>query len=215
MSKTLGPIHYLMYEKIKFQDKISDFILDGDCSKIELKPVSTKPLEEILDQENIHGYLQEKIDIVESRLAKALSLCKNPSEKLFKLGQECGKSKDFSSFEQIFTDLNYYLLDGMPCDQGLSAVLNQGSLYLITNTNLHKKYEEEINLENSRNASCEGGHSHDSHESFEVGAGVVNDLKTEESTYHKYRLDFLKGYFSESPYDVCLVNGINYKITKK
>ncbi|WP_311492654.1 hypothetical protein [uncultured Anaerococcus sp.] len=215
MSKTLGPIHYLMYEKIKFQDKITDFLLDGDFSQIQYEPVSTKPLEEILDQENIHGYLQEKIDIVESRLAKALSLCKNPSEKLFKLGQKCGKGKDFSNFEEIFTDLNTYLLDGMPCDQGLSAVLDGDSLYLITNTNLHKKYQDAIDLENSRNASCEGGHSHDHHESFEVGAGVVNDLKSEESTYHKYRLDFLRGYFSESPYEVELVNGINYKITKK
>ena len=215
MSKTLGPIHYLMYEKIKFQDKITDFLLDGDFSQIQYEPVSTKPLEEILDQENIHGYLQEKIDIVESRLAKALSLCKNPSEKLFKLGQKCGKGKDFSNFEEIFTDINTYLLDGMPCDQGLSAVLDGDSLYLITNTNLHKKYQDAIDLENSRNASCEGGHSHDHHESFEVGSGVVNDLKSEESTYHKYRLDFLRGYFSESPYEVELVNGINYKITKK
>lgn len=215
MSKTLGPIHYLMYEKIKFQDEITDFLMDGDFSQIEYEPVSTKPLEEILDQENIHGYLQEKIDIVESRLAKALRLCKNPSEKLFKLGKECGSNKDFSSFEQIFTDLNTYLLDGMPCDQGLSAVLDGDSLYLITNTNLHKKYQDAIDLENSRNASCEGGHSHDHHESFEVGAGMVGDLKSEESTYHNYRLDFLRGYFSESPYEVELVNGINYKITKK
>lgn len=215
MSKTLGPIHYLMYEKIKFQDKITDLLLDGDFSQIQYEPVSTKPLEEILDQENIHGYLQEKIDIVESRLAKALSLCKNPSEKLFKLGQKCGKGKDFSNFEEIFTDINTYLLDGMPCDQGLSAVLDGDSLYLITNTNLHKKYQDAIDLENSRNASCEGGHSHDHHESFEVGSGVVNGLKSEESTYHKYRLDFLRGYFSESPYEVELVNGINYKITKK
>lgn len=215
MSKTLGPIHYLMYEKIKFQDEITDFLMDGDFSQIKYEPVSKRPLEEILDQENIHGFLQEKIDIVESRLAKALRLCKNPSEKLFKLGQECGKDKDFSNFEEIFTDLNKYLLDGMPCDQGLSAVLDGGSLYLITNNNLHKKYQNAIDLENSRNASCEGGHSHDHHESFEVGAGMVGDLKSEESTYHKYRLDFLRGYFSESPYEVELVNGINYKITKK
>ncbi|WP_311481390.1 hypothetical protein [uncultured Anaerococcus sp.] len=215
MSKTLGPIHYLMYEKIKFQDKITDYLLDGDFSQIKYEPVSTKPLEEILDQENIHGYLQEKIDIVESRLAQALSLCKNPGDKLFKLGQECGKGKDFSSFDQIFTDLNYYLLDGMPCDQGLSAVLDGGSLYLITNNNLHKKYQDAIDLENSRNASCEGGHSHDHHESFEIENAKLDDLKGEESSYHKYRLDFLKGYFSESPYEVELVNGINYKITKK
>lgn len=215
MSKTLGPIHYLMYEKIKFQDKITDFLMDGDFSKIKYKSVSIKPLEEILDQENIHGFLQEKIDIVESRLAQALSLCENPSDKLFKLGQECGKGKDFSSFDQIFTDLNTYLLDGMPCDQGLSAVLDSDCLFLITNHNLHKKYEEEVNLENSRKASCEGGHSHESHESFELGNGGLGELKNEESTYHKYRLDFLKGYFSESPYEVDLVNGINYKISKK
>ena len=116
MSKTLGPIHYLMYEKIKFQDEITDFLMDGDFSQIKYEPVSKRPLKEILDQENIHGFLQEKIDIVESRLAKALRLCKNPSEKLFKLGQECGKDKGFSNFEEIFTDLNKYLLNGMPCD---------------------------------------------------------------------------------------------------
>lgn len=215
MSKTLGPIHYLMYEKIKFQDEITDFLMDGDFSQIKYEPVSKRPLEEILDQENIHGFLQEKIDIVESRLAKALSLCDNPSEKLFKLGQECGKDKDFSNFEEIFTDLNKYLLDGMPCDQGLSAVLDGGSLYLITNNNLHAKYQDAINLENSRNASCEGGHSHDHHESFELGNSSVKDLKNEDSSYHKYRLDFLRGYFSAGPYEVELVNGINYKITKK
>ena len=64
MSKNLGPIHYLMYEKINFQDEITDFLMDGDFSQIEYKPVSKMPLEEILDQENIHGFLQEKIDIV-------------------------------------------------------------------------------------------------------------------------------------------------------
>lgn len=215
MSENLGPIHYLMYEKIKFQDEITDFLMDGNFSQIDYKPVSKKPLEEILDQENIHGFLQEKIDIVESRLAKALKVSKNPSEKLFALGQRCGKDKDFSSFEEIFTDLNNYLLDGMPCDRGLSALLDGGDLYLITNTNLHKKYEEEINLADSKNASCEGNHSHDHHESFDLGQGEIEELKKEESTYHRYRLDFLKGYFSESPYEVELINGINYKISKK
>lgn len=215
MSENLGPIHYLMYEKIKFQDDITDFLMDGNFSQIDYKPVSKKPLEEILDSENIHGFLQEKIDIVETRLAKALTLCKNPSEKLFDLGKSCAKDKDFSSFEKIFTDLNNYLLDGMPCDRGLSAVLDDGDLYLITNNNLHKKYEDEINLEDSKNATCEGGHSHDHHESFEIGNDEIGALKNEESSYHKYRLDFLKGYFSESPYEVSLVNGINYKISKK
>lgn len=214
MSKTLGPIHYMMYEKIKFQDKITEYLMDGHIQDIKPDPVSTKPLEEILDQENIHGYLQEKIDIVETRLAKALKLAKDPDEKLYKLGQECSKGKDFSSFEQVFRDLNTYLLDGMPCDQGLSAMVDEDSLYLITNNNLHSKYDEEIDLEKSKEATCEGGHSHDHHESFEIQEGNL-DLKEENSTYHTHRLAFLKGYFSNSPYDVELINGINYKISPR
>lgn len=214
MSKTLGPIHYMMYEKIKFQDKITDYLMDGHIQDIKPDPVSTKPLEEILDQENIHGYLQEKIDIVETRLAKALNLAKDPDEKLYKLGQECGKDKDFSRFEQVFRDLNTYLLDGMPCDQGLSAMVDEDSLYLITNNNLHSKYDEEIDLEKSKEATCEGGHSHDHHESFEIQEGNL-DLKEENSTYHTHRLAFLKGYFSKSPYEVSLINGINYKISPR
>ena len=214
MSKTLGPIHYMMYEKIKFQDKITDYLMDGHIQDIKPDPVSTKPLEEILDQENIHGYLQEKVDIVETRLAKALKLAKDPDEKLYKLGQECGKDKDFSSFEQLFRDLNTYLLDGMPCDQGLSAMVDEDSLYLITNNNLHSKYDEEIDLEKSKEATCEGGHGHDHHESFEIQEGNL-DLKEENSTYHTHRLAFLKGYFRDSPYDVELINGINYKISPR
>lgn len=214
MSKTLGPIHYMMYEKIKFQDKITDYLMDGHIQNIKPNPVSTEPLEEILDQENIHGYLQEKIDIVETRLAKALNLAKDPDEKLYKLGQECSKSKDFSSFEQVFRDLNTYLLDGMPCDQGLAAMVDGESLYLITNNNLHSKYDEEIDLEKSKEATCEGGHGHDHHESFEIQEGNL-DLKEENSTYHTHRLAFLKGYFSDSPYDVELINGINYKISPR
>ena len=214
MSKTLGPIHYMMYEKIKFQDKITDYLMDGHIQDIKPNPVSTKPLEEILDQENIHGYLQEKIDIVETRLAKALKLAKDPDEKLYNLGQECGKDKDFSSFEQVFRDLNTYLLDGMPCDQGLSAMVDEDSLYLITNNNLHSKYDDEIDLEKSKEATCEGGHGHDHHESFEIQEGNL-DLKEEQSTYHTHRLAFLKGYFSDSPYDVELINGINYKISPR
>ncbi|MFO3668005.1 hypothetical protein [Anaerococcus kampingiae] len=214
MSKTLGPIHYMMYEKIKFQDKITEYLMDGHIQDIKPDPVSTKPLEEILDQENIHGYLQEKIDIVETRLDKAIKLTKDPDEKLYKLGQECGKDKDFSSFEQVFKALNTYLLDGMPCDQGLAAMVDGESLYLITNNNLHSKYDEEIDMEKSKEATCEEGHGHDHHESFQIQEGNLN-LKEEQSTYHTHRLAFLEGYFSDSPYEVSLVNGINYKISPR
>ncbi len=214
MSKNLGQIHYMMYEKIKFQDQITAYLLDGKEEFIDLDPVSTDSLDRIIDQENIHGFLQEKIDIVEQRLAKAMSLAENTDEKLYDFGRKIGKDKDFSSFENIFSNLNTYLLDGMPCDNGLSAVISGDSLLLITNNNLHSKYEEKIDLEKSRLASCAGDHDHDHHDTFDIKNDGDIKLQNEDSPYHKHRLAFLKGYFADSPYDVDLVEGINYKIYK-
>lgn len=217
MSKTLGPIHYNMYEKIKFQDVITSFLMDGQTEIIDNKipPVSNEPLETIIDQENIHGYLASKIDIVENRLSMALNLSKNPEEKLYNLGQKMSDNKNFNSYEELFSDLNMYLLDGMPCDNGLSAMMGDDGLYLVTNVNLHKKYDSFIDPKDSLNNTCEGGHDHDHHESFEIKDEEKINMKKENSTYHEYRYEFLKGYFSNTDYNVDLVDGINYKIYKK
>ena len=220
MSENLGPIHYMMYDKIKFQDQITAYLLDNDTSELDkiAKAVSKNPLEELIDQDNIHGWLDSKIDVVEKRLNYALGHSDNPKEKIFEFGKKIGHDKNFDNFNQIFSDLNMYLLDGMPCDNGLSAqVDDNGDLYLITNTNLHAKYENEnINPEDSLDNVCEGGHDHDHHESFEVSEGnginLKNESKNEKSTYNDFRYEFLKGYFSDSPYDVEMVNGINFRI---
>lgn len=217
MSKTLGPIHYNMYEKIKFQDVITSFLMDGQTEIIDKKipPVSNEPLEKIIDQDNIHGYLASKIDIVENRLSMALNLSEDPEKKLYNLGQKMSDNKNFNSYEEVFSDLNMYLLDGMPCDNGLSAMMEKDELYLVTNVNLHKKYDSFIDPKDSLDNTCEGGHDHDHHESFEIKDDENIEMKKEESTYHQYRYEFLKGYFSNTNYGVDLVDGINYKIYKK
>ena len=220
MSENLGPIHYMMYDKIKFQDKITAYLLDNDTSEVDkiANAVSKNPLEELIDQDNIHGWLDSKIDVVEKRLNYALKHSNNPKEKMFEFGKKIGQDKNFDDFNQIFTDLNMYLLDGMPCDNGLSAQVDEiGDLYLITNTNLHTKYEnEDINPADSLDNVCEGGHEHDHHENFEVSErnqiNLENKSKNEKSTYHDFRYEFLKGYFSNSPYDVEMVNGVNFRI---
>ena len=220
MSENLGPIHYMMYDKIKFQDEITASLLENDTSEVDkiAKAVSKSPLEDLIDQDNIHGWLDSKIDVVEKRLNYALKHSSNPKDKIFEFGKKIGHDKNFDNFNQIFSDLNMYLLDGMPCDNGLSAqVDDNGDLYLITNTNLHAKYENEnINPEDSLDNVCEGGHDHDHHESFEVSEGnginLKNESKNEKSTYNDFRYEFLKGYFSDSPYDVEMVNGINFRI---
>lgn len=219
MSENLGPIHYMMYDKIKFQDEITNYLLEGDTSKVDEinKPVSKEPLENLIDQANIHGWLDSKIDVVENRLNYALNHSDNTKEKMYEFGKMNAKGKDFSNFNTLFTDLNMLLLDGMPCDRGLSAQVDEkGDLYLITNTNLHSKYEnQDINPEDARDNTCAGGHDHDHHESFEVSSNDNIDLKGENSSYHDYRYEFLKGYFADSPYEVEMVNGINYRIYPK
>ncbi|WP_296140892.1 hypothetical protein [uncultured Anaerococcus sp.] len=219
MSKNLGPIHFMMYDKIKFQDKITNYLLDGNTSEVDKinKPVSTEPLEDLIDQDNIHGWLDSKIDVVENRLNYALDHSENTKEKMYAFGKENAKGKDFSDFNGVFTDLNILLLDGMPCNRGMSAQIDEkGDLYLITNNNLHSKYEnQDINPEDSKNNVCAGGHDHDHHESFEVSNNDDINLKSENSSYHDYRYEFLKGYFADSPYDVEMVNGINYRIYPK
>ncbi|WP_394019636.1 hypothetical protein [Anaerococcus cruorum] len=219
MSENLGPIHYMMYDKIKFQDEITSYLLEGDTSKVDEinKPVSKEPLENLIDQDNIHGWLDSKIDVVENRLNYALNHSNNTKEKMYEFGKINAKGKDFSNFNTLFTDLNMLLLDGMPCDRGLSAQVDEkGDLYLITNTNLHSKYENQnINPEDARDNTCAGGHDHDHHESFEVSSNDNIDLKGENSSYHDYRYEFLKGYFADSPYEVEMVNGINYRIYPK
>ncbi len=219
MSENLGPIHYMMYDKIKFQDEITNYLLEGDTSKVDKinKPVSKEPLENLIDQDNIHGWLDSKIDVVENRLNYALNHSNNTKEKMYEFGKINAKGKDFSNFNTLFTDLNMLLLDGMPCDRGLSAQVDEkGDLYLITNTNLHSKYENQnINPEDARDNTCAGGHDHDHHESFEVANNDNINLKKENSSYHDYRYEFLKGYFADSPYEVEMVNGINYRIYPK
>lgn len=219
MSKNLGPIHYMMYEKIKFQDKITDFLMDGKTEEIDkiYKPVETRDLADLIDQDNIHGWLSSRIDVVENRLAQAMALARNPKEKMYELGKIEGDVERLTSLEEVFDRLNLRLLDGMPCDRGLSAGLDEeGNLLLVTNDNLHAKYQKSrINPEDSLSNTCEGNHSHDHHESFELGKVREDELKGEASTYHALRYEFIKGFLENSPYEVDLVNGINYKIKER
>ena len=191
MSEFLGPIHYMMYEKIKFQDKITNFLLDGKTKEIDEKiaPVSTDDLENLIDQENIHGWLDSKIDVVENRLAYAIKNSENTKEKLFEFGKKQSEGKNFFDYNEIFKDLNTMLLDGMPCDNGLSATIDEnGDLFLITNVNTHEKYFKNfINPEDSLSNTCEGGHSHDHHEAFEESYDI-EPIEEKNNIWEKYSI---------------------------
>lgn len=134
MSAFLGPIHVKMYGRVLYQDAVSQAILDlaeesGWASGLQEKvdsqapAASTAPLEQIIDQSNIHGWLNEAVANCERRFA--LIVCnalKGHPERLAELqsfmedlGRQC-ELPAFDNAEQAFQVIHDMLLDGMPCD---------------------------------------------------------------------------------------------------
>ena len=83
MSKFLAPIHFWVYEKIKIQEEMVDTVLVlnerenwienlQELLDSEYGSALTGALEDIIDVNNIHGWLQSEIDRVEKRLARAV-----------------------------------------------------------------------------------------------------------------------------------------------
>ena len=83
MSLFLGRIHYIMYDKILFQEEVLNNLLDllEEDKRLEIKkdlyenfPIEKGNLEDLIDSSNIHGWLNERVIRSENRLAKAVSL---------------------------------------------------------------------------------------------------------------------------------------------
>ena len=96
MSAFLGPIHYWLHGKIKIQDSIVEDILAfakeeygldyREYLDTEYGIIEKEALEEIIDESNIHGWLQERIHRVERHLAYTVTnVLKEHPEALDKL----------------------------------------------------------------------------------------------------------------------------------
>lgn len=134
MSAFLGPIHYWLYNKIKIQNTVVEEIITfaekeaninlRETLDAEFGFLDSRPLEEIIDTSNIHGWLQQCVSIVEYRMAYAITtLLKEKSELLdqlkvlfYRVGQDLSTLDQTSSVAEIFKYFNDTLLDGMPCD---------------------------------------------------------------------------------------------------
>ncbi|VYU24210.1 hypothetical protein [Clostridium paraputrificum] len=141
MSLFLGKIHYWLFNKIKWFEEIEDELLKLDSTlnveeldKIYGERTPNKPLEEIIDTSNIHGWLQERIIIAEGRNAY-ITKCLidkgylNSIEKVYETqgemaGKEVKSNTSINDAREIFTEMNNYILDGMPCDRVNEIVEN-------------------------------------------------------------------------------------------
>lgn len=141
MSAFLGPIHYWLYKKIQLQEEmLRSAVICGEkngwaelTEELKERCVSEeiRPLEELIDTANIHGWLQERIHDAESRYATLITkLLSGGSSRIselrdcmYELGSSHGLSRggDARDAYQLFEDS---LLNGMPCDR-VNVVLEQ------------------------------------------------------------------------------------------
>lgn len=178
MSRFLGPIHYVVFNRIKtFEDlekNIIDKIIescDADISTLVNqvyeeygKPLGDEPLEELIDTDNIHGWLQNRIDVAESRHAALISnILSVYGDKAFHVmkscyerqGAEAGlkakEAQDMTTAPALYQGVYNYILDGMPCDQVNEVIINEENhvKWQVRNC-LHRKYwkdeDENLNL---------------------------------------------------------------------
>lgn len=134
MSAFLGPIHHWLYHKIILQDRLTEaflvFAAEAGMPQVAESVDATYgvmpegSLEEQIDESNIHGWLQNKIVLVENRYAMAVTEIVNQNssnlDQLMKIAEQFGKSisplHPGASAAEAFKVLNDTLIDGMPCD---------------------------------------------------------------------------------------------------
>ena len=143
MSAFLGPIHHWLYGKIKLQQELVEEIIslakDKGTTDLESRLNSTygefdsRPLEEIIDENNIHGWLQDKVSRVEYKLAEAVtqlltqnSVDINELKNIFcKSGEAVGERlarEEGLTVPQVYKAISDSLLDGMPCDHAMQLI---------------------------------------------------------------------------------------------
>lgn len=236
MSSVLGPVHETMYEKIKCQDRLTAILLTDQpelAAQLDraMPPVVQGEIAELIDSPNIHGWLAARIDVVEARLAFALAHARSPHTKLYDYGRQLGEGKHFSDYKHLFLGVYAIILDGMPCDGAISAVMDgEGRLVIRTDHDLHAPFEANplaTDPSLSLSKTCDGhgdhdheGHDHDHHHQMTVAADTIfdehltdSDGYAKASRYHKARLHLLRGYLHDSGAEVEMINAHDYRIT--
>lgn len=166
MSLTLGKIHYWLYDKIhvsisleallatKSTEAFGDLaeeLYDTACEMYGPPLADQQPLEEIIDHQHIHNWLQHQIALTEIRLAtfiKDLTDCMGISaielinQTFYTHGVTCGQAalKQTSQItpEIIYNTMQNYYINGMPCDSGDVITESKPTSFSWVNTHEHQ-----------------------------------------------------------------------------
>ena len=181
MSAFLGPIHFIVYEKILYLNNITNFIIDEFSKNSNLSNlrenidakypnIAMGELSEIIDHTQIHAWLNNQVSIIEKRSAAVIKEVLNETSDLEtlkniyrKFGEEARLDhSDIIVLQELFNIILRMLLDGMPCDKGIEIISNDDSDILWkVNLNAHTPYLDEVGLSGDdfialRNAWLEG-----------------------------------------------------------
>lgn len=127
MSMFLGPIHYWLYSKIGNQEKMTKYIAgyarqEGWISEINSYIKKLPPLEDVIDESNIHAWLEAQIADAETRYAELITdILKADSSRINKL---CAAAFQFGKAHKIeavnaaaaYNAFDEFFVNGMPCD---------------------------------------------------------------------------------------------------
>ena len=168
MSAFLGPIHFMMYNKIQKQNDLLDEVIAYMQDNNIITDLSSKlkekygenereALESVIDQNAIHSWLNNQVNIAESRLAYALKLILEKDKVLLEKVADIFYSNglnnrlecaDIIVVEELFKILQINLLDGMPCDGGIIIQNDDGSeIMWEVNLEVHKPYYDNENID--------------------------------------------------------------------
>lgn len=131
MSTFLGSIHFWMYRKIQSQEELiyriaakAEAELWAESKEIgRFVNVESRPLEQIIDKSDIHGWLLEAIESAESRYAELVTrLLTGHADRLtamkqivYDFGAEHAAEENMTA-EQCYKKIEDITLNGMPCD---------------------------------------------------------------------------------------------------
>lgn len=173
MSLFLGKIHYWLFNKIVwFENLEKEIIKAAEKTNIDVekakKEIEAKygeitpdmPLEDMIDTDNIHGWLQGKIHSAEGRMAAWVrTITENNPDDIVKIqnvyitqgikaaNEIKEENIEINTAAEMYNKINDYILDGMPCDRVDEIVENTPDIITWVKTIcVHKDVWEKENV---------------------------------------------------------------------
>ena len=145
MSLLLGPIHFWLYDKIKNQEALTSLLAEHFGKGAEYTK-DLPPLEEAVDEGNIHGWLQSQIADAETRYASLVNLIleENALDEIKKVAYDFGRQNSLNEntdAESAYKAFNDFFVNGMPCDRVNMIVRSDVTLLRFKETDdVHSQY---------------------------------------------------------------------------